>query len=82
MNIDTYKDCLRSLKSADKNLQKLMRDYEIARFWKDDAQSERLANDILEIRETIEAICNEIILQVHIYTPIETNYEQRDPFSE
>lgn len=82
MNIDTYKDCLRSLKSADKKLQKLARDYETARFWKDNAQSERLANDMLETRETIEAICNEIILQVHIYTPITTNYEQRDPFSE
>lgn len=82
MNIDTYKDCLHSLKSTDKKFTKLLKEQETARFWKDDAQCERLENDIKDIRQTIEAICNEIILQVHYYEPIVTHYEKGDPFSE
>lgn len=82
MNINTYKDCLRSLKGADKKFTQLLKEQETARFWKDETQSSRLENDIKDIRQTIEAICNEIILQVHIYEPIVTHYEKGDPFSE
>ena len=82
MNIDKYKDCLHSLKGADKKLTQLLKEQETARFWKDEAQSLRLENDIKDIRQTIEAICNEIILQVHYYEPIVTHYEKSNPFSE
>lgn len=82
MNIDTYKKCMHSLKSADKKLSLLLKEQEIARFWKEEAQSLRLENDIKDIRQTIEALCNEIILQVHYFEPIVTHYEKGDPFSE
>ena len=82
MNIDNYRDSMYSLKSADKKLMQLLKEQDIARFWKDEAQSIRLENDIKDIRQTIEAICNEIILQAHYYEPIVTNYEKGGPFSE
>lgn len=82
MNLDNYRDSIQSLKNADKKFEKLFREQETARFWKDEAQSLRLENDIKDIRQTIEAICNEIILQVHYYEPIVTHYEKGDPFSE
>lgn len=82
MNIETYKDCLHSLKSADKKFTQLLKEQETARFWKDEPQSLRLENDIKDVRQTIEALCNEIILQVHYYEPIVTHYEKDNPFSE